>query len=122
MQCRSQRSAKMFTPDKTRQAPGRPRRQVRRRSETPCTPSLARENPPRPKISRSGSPSKGHQTVSNECTGTRVQHAAARAEKLDPNVSPVEKAIAHDRDLLIINPDSFPLGPDRHREPVVRPA
>ena len=27
-----------------------------------------------------------------------------------------------DSDLLIINPDSFPLGPDRHREPVARPA
>ena len=58
----------------------------------------------------------------NECTATRVQYAAARAEKLDPNISPVEKAIAHDRDLLIINPDSFPLGPDGHREPVARPA
>ena len=66
-------------------------------------------------------PSKGPGPA-NECTATRVQYAAARAEKLDPNISPVEKAIAHDRDLLIINPDSFPLGPDRHREPVARPA
>jgi hypothetical protein len=45
-----------------------------------------------------------------------VQYAAAagvgRAEKLDPNVSPIEEAIAHDRDLLIINPDSPPLSPD----------
>lgn len=57
---------------------------------------------------------------------TRVQYAAAsiagRAEKLDSNVPPVEETIARDRDLLIINPNPLPLGPDRHREPVAGPA
>jgi len=33
-----------------------------------------------------------------------------------------ERRLGPYRDLLIINPDSFPLGPDRHREPVARPA
>jgi len=53
--------------------------------------------------------------------GPRMQHAAAAVatwtEKLDPDVPPIEKSIARDRDLLIINPDPFPLGPDGHREP-----
>jgi hypothetical protein len=48
--------------------------------------------------------------------------AAARTEKFDSNVPPVEEAIARDRDLLIINPDPFPLGPDGHRKPVAGPA
>ena len=30
--------------------------------------------------------------------------------------------IARDRDLLIINPDPLPLGPDLHREPMAGPA
>src|SRR5262249_15346804 len=38
--------------------------------------------------------------------------------KLDPNVPTVEETIARDRDLLIINPDPFPLGPNRHCKPV----
>jgi len=48
--------------------------------------------------------------------------AASWAEKLDANVPPVEETIARDRDLLIINPDPFPFGPDGHREPVAGPA
>ena len=48
--------------------------------------------------------------------------AAARTEKFDSNVPPVEESIARDRDLLIINPDPFPLGPDGHRKPVAGPA
>lgn|SRR6516162_8116858 len=55
-----------------------------------------------------------------------MQYAAAAgaawAEKLDSVVPPVEEAIARDRDLLIINPDPLPLGPDGHREPVAGPA
>ena len=54
-----------------------------------------------------------------------MQYAAAAgaawAEKLDSVVPPVEEAIARDRDLLIINPDPLPLGPDGHREPVASP-
>ena len=48
--------------------------------------------------------------------------ATGRAEKLDSNVPPVEESIARDRDLLIINPNSPPLGPDGHRDPVAGPA
>jgi len=54
-----------------------------------------------------------------------MQYAAAAgaawAEKLDSVVPPVEEPIARDRDLLIINPDPLPLGPDGHREPVASP-
>jgi len=64
--------------------------------------------------------------AANEGTAPRVQYAAASSatwtEKFDPNVPSVEEAIARDRDLLIINPDSLPFGSDRHREPVAGPA
>ena len=55
-----------------------------------------------------------------------VEIAAAtitgRAEKLDPNVPPIEEPIAHERHFLITNPNPPPLGPNRHREPLAGPA
>jgi hypothetical protein len=52
----------------------------------------------------------------------RQPRLQAGAEKLDSNMPSVEESIARARDPLIINPDSFPLGPDGHREPVAGPA
>src|SRR5262245_17521527 len=46
---------------------------------------------------------------------------AAGTEKLNPDVPPVEKAIARDLHFLIVNPDPLLLGPDGHCEPVARP-
>jgi len=48
--------------------------------------------------------------------------AAGGAEKLDPNVPPIEESIARQHDLLIADPKSFPLSPDRHHQPAAGPA